>query len=136
MLPIRRLSTQIASDSCAPARRALLAAQATACFRRIARCVQTGHDNNPVSLDSIVETVRETLDEEPTGVSIVDWMSGGEGLHGLKRVIDGVKEQVPMPRALNVVPAPSRLDVGECIGEEPERRHKISRAAGVWPHPT
>lgn len=114
----------------------MLATQATMCFRRVARGVQAGHDNDPINLDSIVETVRETLDEEPTGVSIVEWMSGGEGLHGLERVIDGVKEQVSEPRALNVVPFPSSLDVSEGIGEEPERRHRISRVAGVWPRPT
>jgi len=93
----------------------LLATHATACFLRITRGVQAGHDNDPVSLDSIVETVREALDEKPAGVSIVEWMSGREGLHGLQRVIDGVKELVPEPGALNVVPLPSGLDVSEDI---------------------
>lgn len=67
--------------------------------------------------------VGEALDEETTGVTVVNRVGGGKSEHRFHRVVHGVDELSPETRSLRFVPLPSGLDVRQGGRKEPDPLH-------------
>lgn len=82
------------------------------------------HHHDAIVLNSIVQAIREALDEESTGVAVVNRVGDRKGQHRFDRVVHGVDELVAETLPLYLVPFPGGLDIDQGIGEEPDSGHR------------